>query len=272
MINLKQSLSTGITILFLSLLAVSCAQEADDEARLNPEETFTQVDTPLSYTVAALNVTGPWGYQKSANKERLYPLLVSGCRGEGESNYQEIEQRYPAFVIDYQKNGVSDGEKLADWIDLAIAEGYRIDPNRIYLTGFSMGGSGSFPLARGMHNKGKFFAAIIRVAGQSESDLGEEIAKETAVWYHIGLTDTEKRVQVARQALETFRVYACNKKAKETTETDDITGHERSTITLTRSGTPYFKYSEYTDMGHTPSPCYKDKELFPWMFSMSLDN
>ena len=50
-----------------------------------------------------------------------------------------------------------------------------------------------------MYEADMYFAAIIRVAGQSQSDLGNEIAAKTAVWYHIGLTDTEQRVAVARE-------------------------------------------------------------------------
>ncbi len=51
---------------------------------------------------------------------------------------------------------------------------------------------------------------------------------------------------------------------------DDITGYARTTVTLTRSGKPMFKYSEYAGMGHDPSPCYRDESLFPWMFSHTL--
>jgi hypothetical protein len=108
------------------------------------------------------------------------------------------------------------------------------------------------------------------VAGQSQSDLGDDIAKKTAVWYHIGLNDDALRVSVAREALANFRAYACNKGAVETQRSDDITGFPRTTVTLTRSACTMLKYSEYTGMGHDSSPCYRDQELFPWLFSHSL--
>jgi predicted peptidase len=191
--------------------------------------------------------------------------------GEGEGYYQAVAQDYPAFVVDYQKSSASDGQALGQWIKSAIDSGYRIDLNRIYLTGFSYGGSSSYPLAKGMYDENMYFAAIIRVAGQSQSDLGNEIAQETAVWYHIGLSDTETRVEVARNALEYMRNYECNRGAVETSTSDSITGYERTTVTLTRSGYQMFKYSEYTDMGHTPDPCYNDESLLPWLFNHSLE-
>ncbi len=255
------------------LLAVSCSlfDNAFYENRsLNPVEEFTSADSPVTFSHEGMAFTSPWGYSKSKNASREYPLLVSGCWGEGEGNYKDVEQSYPAFVLDYQKNATSDGEILALWIESAVHAGYRINTNRIYLTGFSMGGSGSFPLARGMYNKGKYFAAIIRVAGQSQSDIGNDIASVTALWYHIGLEDTEQRVTIARDVLEYNRNYECNKNSSEMTETDDITGYNRKTITLTRKGIPVFKYSEYEDMSHTPSPCYKDPKLFSWLFAHSL--
>ena len=237
---------------------------------LNPDESFDEEDAPVELTHESLSFSSPWGYEKLSNSLREYPLLVSGMWGEGQRYYNEIAQDYPAFVIDYQKPSEADGEALGEWIISAVDAGYRIDTDRIYLTGFSYGGSSSYPLAKGLYEEDMYFAAVIRCAGQSQPDLTNEIADHTAVWYHIGLSDTETRVAIAREALEYMREYECNKWAREKEESDDITGYDRTTVTLTRSGYPMFKYSEYTDMGHTPGPCYTDEELFSWLFSHSL--
>jgi hypothetical protein len=263
-------------ILAFALFVMACSDASADGAyeanqpALDPVETFTEDDAPKTLVHDGRQFKSPWGYEKSGNAKRSYPLLVSGCWGEGQGEYSAISQKHPAFVIDYQKNGTQDGSILADWIDSAIADGYRIDQTRVYLTGFSQGGSGSYPLAQGMHAKGKYFAAIIRVAGQSQSDIGNAIAERTAVWYHIGLEDTDQRVQVARNALKNFRAYPSYANAVETTSEDTVTGMERTTVTLTRGGIPSFKYSEYPTMNHTPGPCYDDPELFEWMFRMRL--
>ncbi|MBN1115933.1 MAG: hypothetical protein JXA77_01920 [Bacteroidales bacterium] len=261
----RRSLYPAIILLLMAF--VSC----EEEHILNPKETFEDSDAPVEFIHENQVFQSPWGYDKSENASRKYPLLVSGMWGEGQAYYKTVAQDYPAFVIDYQKSSSSDGQSLAKWIKSAKDAGYRIDMNRIYLTGFSYGGSSSYPLAKGMYSENTYFAAIIRVAGQSQSDLGNEIAEKTAVWYHIGLSDTETRVEIARTALEYMRNYECNSKAAETKISDNLTGHERTTITLSRLGYPMFKYSEYTDMGHTPGPCYTDEALFAWLFNHSLE-
>ncbi len=241
---------------------------------LNPAETFTGADSGETFTVGGVSVTGPWGYARASNANRLYPLLVSGFWGDGASQYtassNSFNKRFPAFVLDWQKDGVGDGEALADWIDLAVSSGYRVDPSRIYLTGFSRGGSGSFPLARGMGNKGKYFAAILRMAGQSQSDLGDAIAAKTALWYHVGLNDEPARVGVARAALAHFRAYPSYSGAVEASVSDETCGVPRSTVTLIREGEPAFRYSEYAGMGHESGTCYRDRELFVWLFNRRL--
>lgn len=254
----------------ISFAACEKSSSDADIVDLNPKETFEDADAPIVYEHEKMSLQSPWGYKKASNATRDYPLVVSGMWGEGEGYYKAVAKDYPAFVIDYQKSSSADGQALAKWIKSAISAGYRIDINRIYLTGFSYGGSSSYPLAKGMYAEGTYFAAIIRVAGQSQSDLGNDIAQKTAVWYHIGLSDEAIRVEVARDALTYMRNYECNKGANETKTADSKTGYERSTVTLTRAGYPMFKYSEYTNMGHTPGPCYKDETLLPWLFSHSL--
>lgn len=265
----KQNLLLIAIICLFSI--TSCNKSDSGMIDLNPEETFDEADAPFQLTHGSHTFTSPWGYEKEANASRDYPIVVSGMWGEGERYYQNVAKDYPAFVIDYQMKSSADGQALGQWIKSAIEAGYRIDINRIYLTGFSYGGSSSYPLAQGMFAEGTPFAAVIRVAGQSKSDLGNDVAEKTAVWYHIGLTDTPTRVEVARAALEFMQNYECNNGAVERNVTDDITGYDRTTVTLIRSGQPMFKYSEYTDMGHTPGPCYTDEAMFPWLFNHSLE-
>lgn len=263
-----------VTILLLILIHLfGCTNptQSTQSVELNPSETFTDEDAPLDFTHDTISFTGPWGYNRPQNSSRLYPLVVAGYWGEGVGKYRAVAQRYPAFVFSYQKDSVSAGESLALWIASAINAGYRIDPDRIYLTGFSRGGSGSYPLAKGMYNQGRYFAAILRVAGQSKSDIGNDIAAKTAIWYHIGLEDTATRVEVARKALELTRGYACNAAVLQTTTTDTITGYQRSTVTFLRGERPMFVYSEYTGMGHTSSPCYTDPAVLPWMFEQVVE-
>lgn len=63
---------------------------------------------------------------------------------------------------------------------------YRIDYNRIYLIGYSMGGSGSYSLANAYYKYNKhLFDGILRLAGQSQITLESSIIENTSVWLQI---------------------------------------------------------------------------------------
>jgi predicted peptidase len=143
--------------------------------------------------------------------------------------------------------------------------------NRIYLTGFSAGGSGSYMLVRGFISRGRLFAGIIRVAGQSNTQLPDEAVAQTSIWYHIGLNDTPTRVQVARDAYDFLKNHTFNTTATESTVSDTISSYDRTTKTLTKDSIEIVKYTEYPGVGHTPAPAYADPGVFDWLFGQSLD-
>lgn len=237
------------------------------------KETFTESDKPDTIKLQNFNLTTPWGYNKMENKARKYPLVVNGCWGEGHLFRENVRMKYPSFYLDFNNYSTeSDGETLANLIDEAIRQNCRIDTDRIYLTGFSRGGSGSFKIVRGMLTKGKLFAGIIRVAGQSESVLPDEAVEKTSIWYHIGLKDLNVRIDVARAAYTYLKGTPTNATAAESIVTDSITGYTRTTKILTKNGIEIVKMSEYQGMGHEPGPCYNDPALFDWLFSQSLDH
>ena len=226
----------------------------------------------VAITGKGVSVTTPYGYDKPDATDRRYPIVVNGCWGEGWAFTDKIRAQYPAFFLEYQKASEADGEALADILDAAVAQGLRIDLNRVYLTGFSKGGSGSYKLVRGFLKKGKRFAAINRVAGQSETVLPDEAVAATSIWFHIGTQDSPTRVEVTRKAYENLKKHPLNRGAVETTATDEKTiGHKRTTKTLTKDGVEIVKYSVCEGMGHDPKPVYKDPEVFKWMFAQSLE-
>ena len=237
-----------------------------------PVESFESTDAPTNVGVGSYTMQTPWGYDKQENAARLYPLVVHGCWGEGNLVPSDVKTQYPSFYMEYQEcNSDSDGSALSGLIDTAIQDqGMRIDTDRVYLTGFSKGGSGSYKLVRGFLSEGKLFAGIIRVAGQSETELPDEAVEKTSIWYHIGLDDTPTRVQVAEDAYQYVLNHPLNASAVESTTTDTITGHDRTTKTLTKDGIEIMKKSEYVGVGHTPGPAYQDPALFDWLFAQSV--
>jgi hypothetical protein len=183
------------------------------------------------------DVEVPWGYNRVENRDRAYPMVVGGCWNDIGGFSLDTRKRYPAFYVNFDNySGESDGVALANFIDGMVRQGYRIDVNRVYLTGFSAGGSGSFKIVRGMLSKGKLFAAINRQAGQSETVLPDAAVEKTSLWYHIGLKDETLRITVARDTYANLKSHASNAKATERIEADTRTSYERTTKTLTRKG------------------------------------
>lgn len=253
--------------------AVGLACVADGACPLTtPAETFGASDAPRE---VAGGFTTPWGYDRAANAARRYPLVVNGCWDESGYFDDAVRRTYPAFYAKVGCGGEGDGVALAASVESALAAGLRIDTDRIYLTGFSQGGSGSYKLIRGFYGgaQRRLFAGLVRVAGASESILAEAAVGKTSIWYHIGLTDDAGRVAVAREAYAYLKSHAANATAVETTHVDTVTvgqAYSRTTKVLTKDGIAVVKLSEIANWGHDPAAAYADRTVFDWLFAQSL--
>jgi len=239
-----------------------------------PEETRA-ADQPVTYRETTDNQLvwrTPWGYNREENRLRTYPLVVFGPHKEATLYFTEaIRKRFPAFYFDYGKDGVPAGETLSAFIDARMqVQGYRIDLNRIYLTGWSQGGSGAYKTIQGFLNRGKCFAALIRIAGQSNSVLPSGAMDKIAISMHIGLEDTATRVQVSRALYAYLLDHPSNADADETVLNEPAFG--RTTKVLSRNGVDIIRYSEYPDMGHTHAEPYSDPAIFEWLMTRAISS
>jgi predicted peptidase len=112
---------------------------------------------------------------------------------------------------------------------------YPVDSNRIYLTGLSMGGFGSWDWATREPDR---FAAVVPICGGGDESKADKLTK-TPIWAVHGDTDEVVKVEQSRRMIEAI------KKA---------------------GGDP--KYSELKGVGHNSwTPAYSDpKGIVPWMF------
>ncbi len=268
------------TLLFIFLI-VSCRGSSGDDIH-NDADFFDKDGIPVfvKYRTGDYYISKPVNYDKPENSAKRYPLLVylhgSGSDGDPDVlpcfNNINDKKKYPAFVYLPHTSKVWDNGKLISQIEV-LKSVYRIDTDRIYLIGYSLGGSGSYSLANEYYDsKKQLFAGIVRLAGQSQTSVHNSIADKTSIWYHVGLSDTALRVQIGKESYKFLKDYPGNSAAKETLSAVAIEGYPGSTLTLTKKGVEIVKYTEYnqpTGHGINNLP-FKDPYLLNWLFSQSL--
>jgi len=166
------------------------------------------------------------------------PLVVylSGSAGLGTDNLRQLgfgntfgtrvwllpenQKRFPCYVvapqtdrgwvkydvsngIDFAKliPGLGDGARLAFEIIDRLCQEFPIDRSRIYVTGQSMGGSGTWHMTA---HRPKFFAAAVPVCG---ADTAEDPVQSmgTPVWNFHGAADQNVPVELSRHRIAALR-------------------------------------------------------------------
>ena len=131
----------------------------------------------------------------------------------------------------------TDGAKMALAILEVVEKEYNVDAKRVYLTGLSMGGMGTWSLAMAMPDK---WAAIVRICGRGDTKSADKI-KDLPCWAFHGDADNAVPVAGSRDMI------AAIKKA---------------------GGEP--KYTEYPGVGHNSwDKAYDTDELYEWMLKQS---
>jgi predicted peptidase len=204
--------------------------------------------------------------------ETKYPLvlLLHGAGERGDDNTKQLihgvaeltkpenRKKYPCFLVAPQ---CPEGKKWVevDWgadshvmpkdpseplrlaLELldALQKDYSIDKSRLYVTGLSMGGFGTWDA---ISRKPDTFAAAVPVCGGGDEKQAEKIAK-VPIWAFHGAKDGAVKPARSRNMVEAL------KKA---------------------GGMP--KYTEYKDVGHDSwVPAYKDAEMMGWLFGQKKE-
>ncbi|MBT3294594.1 MAG: prolyl oligopeptidase family serine peptidase [Verrucomicrobia bacterium] len=128
-------------------------------------------------------------------------------------------------------------QRLSNLIE-TMATRYRIDRQRIYLTGISMGGYAVWDLAITHPHR---FAAIVPICGRGQPGAAERISHLPA-WVFHGVKDELISVDVSRQMVEALRASG-------------------STV----------RFTEYPEGGHDVwTETYQNPALFEWLFEQRL--
>lgn len=200
--------------------------------------------------------------------DETYPLIVylHGGMGRGTDNLKQIsggntygthvwtdsivQQKHPTFVLAPQSPqrrrwSALDSEKLAISAQLmlevinVLQQEFNIDRNRIYLTGQSMGGAGTWDI---IAKRPDVFAAAIPLCGRGNPSAVNAFL-EVPVWVFHGAADPLVSPTYSQEMVKALR------------EAGGIV-----------------KYTEYPDVEHSVwLYAYKEPELIEWLFAQKKE-
>jgi predicted peptidase len=250
----------------LAVLAMILALAAPAAAQ--PRETgFLDRTVEVNGTTSRYQVHVPYSYDPARSWPVILFLHGAGERGSDGliqtevglgSAIRRFADRYPAIVVFPQTpagerwTGPA-GDAAMAALDKTLSE-FGTDENRVYLTGLSMGGNGSWYLA--YRYPERWAAAVVicgfvRSAGPFPSFVPAEITDPNAevagrienlpVWVFHGDADRTVPVAASREMVEALRQAGAN-----------------------------VKYSELPGVGHNAwDTAYRDPELPAWLFAIS---
>jgi predicted peptidase len=245
--NFCFSLSLSLSLLLTSGLTQSpSAQETAIRHGF-----ITEVWTAPNGEKVAFDLFVPYSY---TGKEPFPLILFLHGAGEREGGKQKPvdvgigpairkygEKDFPFFVVfprcRANRNWMAEGDDAQRALAILefVQKKYKIDEQRIYLTGLSLGGFGTWSLAARYPDK---WAAIVPICGGGNPEWAEKI-KHIPVWCFHGDQDKAVRVELSRRMIEALKAAGASP-----------------------------RYTEYPGVGHNCwDLAYNTKELYAWLLS-----
>lgn len=199
----------GIRALFWAAVAgglISVVQAspsvAEDQAAQKPCQLQRQVTVSMNYLLSL-----PKDYDEKSSWPLLLFLHGAGERGDnldlvkkhGPPQRIEAGEQFPFIVVSPQcpKDGWWEPFALKVLLD-DLVQKYKVDPDRIYLSGLSMGGFGTWALAASQPDR---FAALVPICGGGDPQWAKRIA-HIPVWAFHGAKDPVVPVTRSQQMVE----------------------------------------------------------------------
>jgi predicted peptidase len=230
-------LAVALTVFIVPLIA----KAADDQAGQQAKVFEKQVPVRLNYLLFL-----PEGYSNDSDKKWPLMLFLHGA-GERGGDVNKVKIHGPPKIVEKKKDFpfivVSPQCPADSWwrpfelialLDEIQAK-YKVDADRVYLTGLSMGGFGTWDLATQYPQR---FAAIAPICGGGNPILARRI-KDIPAWVFHG--DADRVVPVARS--------------------------EEMVEALKKVGADV-KFTHYEGVDHDSwTRTYANEELYQWMLS-----
>jgi predicted peptidase len=184
----------------------------------------------------------PKDYDQKASWPLMLFLHGSGERGDdlnvvkkhGPPKLIEEGKEFPFIVVSPQcPNGKSwEPFELSALLD-ELVEKYKVDPDRIIVTGLSMGGFGTWALAAHCPDR---FAAIVPICGGGDPMRAKRIA-HVAAWVFHGAKDPAVPLEMSQKMVDALK---------------------------SKGGDP--KFTVYPEAGHDSwTEAYNDPQLYEWL-------
>ena len=237
-------------IVAIWLFAAWASAQAAALSDFQPREDTTEKGEKISYLLLP---------PKSYNAAQKYPLVLflHGAGERGSDNKAQIardngilqwvtpanQTKFPCFLVAPQCSaGDWDAGKRGHLREVIkkLAKEFNIDPQRLYVTGLSLGGAGTW---FSVMDKPDFFAAAVPMSGWGNPGGAEKI-KALPIWNFHAADDPVVKVDGSRKMIEAI---------------------EKA------GGKP--KYTEYPTGGHGIWPrAYKTDGILDWLFAQKNAN
>jgi len=203
---------------------------------------------------------------QGAQDDEKYPLVLylhgAGARGDDNrahmmGNFQvktlvseESQAQYPCVVlapqcpenqgwVTSQDEDFSQNTEAVMGMLEQVCAAYPVDRSRIYITGVSMGGFGTWGMLRAYPD---YFAAAVPICGgwlRDDDPAHVSLYRDVPIWAFHGALDTAVPVERSRDMVEALEALDGN-----------------------------VRYTEYPQEGHSiAARVYFEPELFPWLFA-----
>jgi predicted peptidase len=250
--TMLQSMRVSAVLVLAGVALSGCAPQAGrmkDSEKMVPRETgFLARTVSWGGQVYRYVVYVPADYDPGKAWPTLLFLHGAGERGDDGTKQAEVgigkairenPSRYPCIVVMPQcRHGLRWDGPMLDMAQAALAaveHDYRVDPNRVVLTGLSLGGYGTWTLGA---QKPQRFAALGPVCGWGEPAQAAILAK-LPIWCWHGEADPAVPVQ-----------------------------RSRDMVTAVKAAGGTVRYSELPGVGHNSwDAAYGDPEFAAWLVS-----
>ena len=190
----------------------------------------------------------PKEYGKEAGKKWPLILFLHGA-GETGTNIEMVKKHgppklcdqgkeYPFVIVSPQWPGPGFGwqsEALGYLLD-EVQQKYAIDEDRVYLTGLSMGGFGTWQMAQDFPNR---FAAIAPICGGGQPARARRI-KNIPIWVFHGAKDPTVPIKASQDMVDALKA----------------------------AEAPEVKFTIYPEAGHDSwTETYNNPELYTWFLA-----